>query len=262
VTPGSGTWAFETDFGVRMDSDKPEHIKEAIRVMARYVDILGVRTFASLSSLQDDAEERVLSAFEEYSTVPLVSLESAMEHPCQMIADMLTIRERLSETRGKTFCLRWAPHIKSLPMAVPNSAALAGALLGMNLTIAAPKGYELHERYSTRLQQLCDASGTTFQHVTSLNEIPSDCEILYVKSWGAPEFYGNPTAQTKSFESHKSWMVDENDLGSTAYLMHCLPVRRNVVVSDRALDHERSVIIDQAENRLWGQLAVLNDLRA
>ncbi len=260
VTPGSGTWAFETEFGVKMNSDKPEHIKEAARVISRYVDCIGVRSFASLTSLEKDFNEEILSAFEEFATVPVISLESATEHPCQMIADMVTLREKLINPKGKTFCLRWAPHIKPLPLAVPHSAALAAAFSGMNVTVAAPPGYELHAAYEKRIRELTELSGTNFSKVHSVKEIDESTEVLYVKSWGASELYGDLASQEESFQKHSDWMVTEDELLKKQHLMHCLPVRRNVVISDGVLDSKNSIVIDQAENRLWGQLAVLQEI--
>ncbi|MCB0329946.1 MAG: N-acetylornithine carbamoyltransferase [Bdellovibrionales bacterium] len=258
LSSGSGTWAFESELGVRMDQDKPEHLKEAVRVMSRYVDALGVRSFASLGSVEEDAKEKVLSAFEEYATVPVVSLESAFEHPCQMLADMMTVQELVGVPRGKNFCLRWAPHIKALPLAVPHSALLAAAHLGMNITLAAPEGYDIDKGYENWVRSISHEKGATFTRITEPERLPEDTNIVYVKSWGAPSLYSTPARQQEELRKLSTWMVREQQLQRDSYLMHCLPVRRNVVVSDGALDHRNSKVIDQAENRLWAQLGVLD----
>jgi len=257
ITPGGSSWAFEEHDGVRMDSDKPEHLKEAVRVMSRYVDALAIRSFAKLHSLNEDMADSTLSKFEEWSTVPVINLESAGEHPCQMLADMLTVSEILTEPRGKNFCLRWAPHIKPLPLAVPHSAVSAAAHLGMNITVCAPEGYELDPQYTEYAKTTAQASGGTFSQSHDPEEIPEDTRILYVKSWGAPALYGQLETQQYDFERYSNWTVDDAFLQEETHLMHCLPVRRNLVATDAALDHKHSVIIEQAENRLWAQLSVL-----
>lgn len=258
LSPGGGTWAFESEFGVRMDQNKPEHLKEAVRVMSRYVDALGVRSFASLKSLEQDEKEDVLSAFEEYATVPIVSLESAMEHPCQMLADMLTMRTLLEECQGRRFCLRWAPHIKPLPLAVPHSALLAAAHLGMEVSISAPEEYSVHPAYQTAVQAITKKLGTSVQFSHEPDALPDHTDVVYVKSWGAPSLYGSPEKQAEELRKLSPWMVKRPLLQRDMHLLHCLPVRRNVVIDDDALDDPRAKVIDQAENRLWAQLAVLN----
>ncbi|MCI5065017.1 N-acetylornithine carbamoyltransferase [bacterium] len=271
ISPGGGTWSFEGKFGVRMDQDRPEHLKEAVRVMSRYVDALGARSFAGLQSAEEDAGEQILSAFEEYATVPVISLESALEHPCQMVADMLTIEEilgdrtlsnqrdlpRENQYRGRNFCLRWAPHIKPLPLAVPHSSILAAAHLGMNITVAAPDGYELDERYVQQAREIACSNGGSYSEDHEPDALPENTEILSVKSWGARSLYGKQAQQAEELRKLSPWMVRESIYQKNTHLLHCLPVRRNVVITDKALDHPRSKIIDQAENRLWGQLAVL-----
>lgn len=260
IDPGGSTWSFETRRGVKMDGAKAEHLEDAVQVMSRYVDALAVRSFAALEDLEEDIAERFLTVFSERSSVPLISLESAAEHPCQMLADVLTMEEKLKPNRKRTFVLRWAPHVKRLPMAVPHSALLAGAFAGADVILHAPPEYDLHPSYTEAAQKICRSQGCDLQRVTE-RELPvSDADILYVKSWGAASMYGDDGAQTESFSAYSDWMVDLPDLGEQSLLMHCLPVRRDVVVSDAALDHERSIVIDQAENRLWAQLSILHTI--
>lgn len=257
ITPGDSSWAFEEQLGVKMDGERPEHLKDAVRVMSRYVDALAIRSFAKLQSVSEDMNEPTLSRFEEWATVPVINLESAAEHPCQMLADMVTISEVLPEPRGNNFCLRWAPHVKPLPLAVPHSAILAAAHLGMNITVCAPEGYELDADYTNYAQRVASSSGGTFEQSNNPKRLPDDTQILYVKSWGAPALYGRSEMQKHDFERYSDWTVDDSLLQEETHLMHCLPIRRNLVATDAALDHKHSVIIQQAENRLWAQLSVL-----
>lgn len=258
LSPGSDTWAFEWREGTVMDGREAEHLAEAVRVLCRYSDCLGVRSFAGLRDAAEDAREEVLRAFVKYASVPVVNLESATEHPCQALADMLTIAEKLDAPRGRHFVLRWAPHIKPLPLAVPHSAALAAATLGMRVTIVHPEGYELAPNVMARVRELCEESGSECQVAHEYRDADSSAEVLYVKSWGSPSLYGKSDAQTEDFTRLAGWRVD--CLNSEVLLMHCLPVRRNVVIADAVLDSAQSIVIDQAENRLWAQVAILEHL--
>lgn len=257
ITPGESSWAFEEQLGIRMDSDRPEHLKDAVRVMSRYVDALALRSFAKLQSVTEDVQDTTLRRFEDWSTVPVMSLESAVEHPCQMLADMLTIKEICTEPKAKNFCLRWAPHIKPLPLAVPHSAIFAAAHLGMNITVCAPEGYELHTEFIQYAKETTTLLGGTFAQSHDPSSLPDDTKIVYVKSWGATSLYNQPERQRQDFERHAHWMVDAPLLQEETRLLHCMPIRRNLVATDAALDHKNSAIIEQAENRLWAQLSIL-----
>ncbi len=256
---GGDTWKLEYRDGVVMDSDAAEHIREAAPVLARYGHMLGVRTFAAMKNADEDAREQIIRGFEQYSSVPVINLESAVEHPCQALADWLTIAEKLNDTRGKRFVLSWAPQVKGLPMAVPHSAILAAAGAGMNITIAHPPGYELGERFVEQARTWCREAGSSLE-IAHDQKACRQADILYVKSWGSSELYGQTDRQRDSFRQHASWMVDVDRLGPATRLMHCLPVRRNVVISDAALNDERCIVVDQAENRMWAQLAVMATL--
>ncbi len=258
---GGDTWNLEHRDGVVMDADRAEHVKEAAPVLSRYCDALAVRTFAGLKNANEDAADSLIRAFARYSTVPLINMESAMEHPCQGMADWMTVEEKLGPTRGRNFVLTWAPQAKAVPMAVPHSAALSAAAAGMNLTIAHPKGYELNAGILDRAQSWCESAGGKFQITHDQSAACEIADVVYVKSWGSTAFYGNADAQKEDFRRYASWMVDPRHLvGQKTILMHCLPVRRNVVISDAALDDPRCVVVDQAENRLWTQAAILNRL--
>ncbi len=258
LSTGGDTWRLEHRDGVVMDGDCPEHVREAAAVLGRYCDALGVRSFARMTDPAEDAADAVLRAFARYAGVPVVSLESAVEHPCQGLADLMTLAERLHSPQGKQFVLTWAPHVKGLPMAVPHSAILAAAAAEMDVTIAHPPGYELGARYVETARQWCRQSGTSLRITHDQQAACREADAIYVKSWGSPALYGQPDAQAASFREHASWMVGLRQLHQpTTVLMHCLPVRRNVVIADEALDDPRSAVIDEAENRLWAQAAVM-----
>ena len=170
------------------------------------------------------------------------------------------MHEQLGDTRGRRFVLTWAPQAKGLPMAVPHSAALAAAAAGMHVTVAHPPGYELNAAIMDRARSWCAAAGTPLAVTHDQRAACADADILYVKSWGSPALYGDAERQAADFRRHADWMVTRAHLGPRTRLMHCLPVRRNLVIADEALDDPRSIVVDQAENRLWAQAAILSRL--
>lgn len=255
---GGDAWNLEHRDGITMDGDRAEHVKEAAPVLSRYCDALAVRTFAGLRSAAEDAADALIHAFARHATVPLINMESAMEHPCQGLADWMTIDERLGGTAGRRFVLTWAPQAKAVPMAVPHSALLAAAAAGMDVTIAHPPGYELNATILDRARGWSNGHGRTFNVTHDQTSACAGADVVYAKSWGSAEFYEQPDAQCESFKRHADWMVTPRHLTRpTTILMHCLPVRRNVVIADAALDDPRCVVVDQAENRLWTQVALL-----
>ncbi len=262
LEPGGTSWTLEHRAGAVMDADKTEHLKEFVGVLERYVAAIGVRTFAELKNWDLERTDPILAAFERYSSKPVINLESAMHHPCQAMADMLTIRERFGQKRKKVL-LTWAWHPKPLPMAVPNSFALAAAQFGHDLRVAFPKGYELDAELIAEIENQAKENGGSLEIVNDVNEAFEDVEVVYAKSWGASQFYG---ATEKDIEFRASlrndWIVDEAKMQKTndAIFMHCLPVRRNVIVTDAVIDSANSVVIDEAENRLHVQKALMSKL--
>jgi len=259
LEPGGTSWTLEHREGAVMDADKTEHVAEFVRVLERYCVAIGVRTFAALKEWQEERTDPVLNAFARYASVPIINLESAMHHPCQSLADMLTIREKLGVGK-KRVVLTWAWHPKPLPMAVPNSFALAAAQMGHDLVIAHPEGYELDEELMKTSRQIAAAAGGSVQITNDTGVAFSGAEVIYAKSWGAKQFYGNTdqdVARRAQFRSQ--WIVDEEKMSRTnnAIFMHCLPVRRNVIVTDGVIDSPASVVIDEAENRLHVQKAIM-----
>ncbi len=249
ITVGGQSWNLEHRDGIVMDGDKPEHVKDAARVLSRYVDIIGVRAFPGMKSLEEDRKDLVIEAFRKYSDVPVVNLESSQFHPCQAMADMMTMRE----VAAKKVTLTWAYHPKALPMAVPNSFALIASKFGMDLTFAWPEEFPLSDSI---LAQVEKNLGTKPKIVHDLKEGMADSEIVYAKSWGGIGYYGKWEEEREIRERYRDWQVTEIPEG--ARFMHCLPVRRNVVVSDEILDSSK--VYDQAENRLHVQKAILSSL--
>ena len=262
LEPGGTSWTLEHRDGVVMDGDKTEHVAEFVRVLGRYCVAIGVRTFAALKDWEAERLDPILNAFSKYSEVPIINLESAMHHPCQAMADMMTIRERLGAGRKKVV-LTWAWHPKPLPMAVPNSFALAAAQMGHDFVIAHPKGYELDDELIDEVRRHAADAGGSVTISNDIEEAFDGAEVVYAKSWGSRHFYGAPGKDIDERAQFRDrWIVDEQKMARTkdAIFMHCLPVRRNVIVTDGVIDSRSSVVIDEAENRLHVQKAILSKL--
>jgi N-acetylornithine carbamoyltransferase len=262
LEPGGTSWTLEHREGAVMDGDKTEHIAEFVRVLERYCAAIGVRTFAALKDWKDERTDPVLAAFARYASVPVINLESAMHHPCQAMADMMTIREKLGTGR-KRVVLTWAWHPKPLPMAVPNSFALASVQMGHDVVIARPDGYQLDDQLLEAAGELATAAGGSLEVVNDIDKAFAGAEVIYAKSWGSKQFYGNSEQDIVNRWQYRSkWIVDEQKMNRTndAIFMHCLPVRRNVIVTDAVIDSPSSVVIDEAENRLHVQKAVMAKL--
>ncbi len=252
LEPGGTSWTLEHRAGAVMDSDKTEHVAEFVRVLERYCVAIGVRTFAALKNWEEERQDPILNAFAKYSSVPIINLESAMHHPCQSLADMLTIREKLGSSR-KRVVLTWAWHPKPLPRAVPNSFALAAAQMGHDLVIAHPPGYDLDD-------ELIENLGPNVEITNDVDIAFTGADVIYAKSWGSKQFYGNTDQDIATRAQYRSkWIVDEEKMSRTnsGVFMHCLPVRRNVIVTDAVIDSPASVVIDEAGNRLHVQKAIL-----
>ncbi len=230
-----GAWKLETERGVIMDSDKPEHLLEAIPVMGSYCDIIGVRSFAQFESKQADYEEKVIEQFIKYSGRPVFSMEAATRHPLQSFADLITIEEYKTKARPKVV-LTWAPHPRSLPQAVANSFAEWMVAADYEVVITHPEGYELDESFT---------KGATIEY--DQRKAFEGADFIYAKNWSA---YTDPN-YGKVLSTDRSWTVDSEKMALTnnAYFMHCLPVRRNMIVTDDVIESERSLVIQEAANR-------------
>jgi N-acetylornithine carbamoyltransferase len=256
---GKGTWSLEHRESVVMDSDKTEHIKEAARVLSRYVAAIGVRAFPEMQNFDDEMREPIIQGFAEHSNVPVFNLESSRHHPFQALADIMTIREKLGSLDHQRVVLSWAFHPKPLPMAVPNSFALIAAQFGLDVTIACPPEYELADEAMDEIHAGAAASGGRVRVSRDFREACEGARIVYAKSWGAKQYYGRGEEDLRLRQQYKNWRIDEKVMASTdrGWFMHCLPVRRNVVVTDGVLDGPQNAAIDEAENRLHVQKAVL-----
>ena len=235
------SWAWEFTDGQIMKFDKAEHVKEAAQVICRYADIIAIRSFPGLVDQKQDYQDMVIRNFMKYSTKPVINLESAIRHPLQSFADLMTIRESQKKKELK-IVLSWAPHPKALPQAVSNSFLEWMHAAGHQVTVTHPKGYELAEEFM---------DGHTVEY--DQEKAFRDADFVYVKNWSSVSSYG------QILESDPKWMITKNkmSLTSNARLMHCLPVRRNVVISDDAMDSEHSAIYGLAENRLHTAQAVI-----
>lgn len=238
-------WALEFNDGAVMNSSKQEHVKDAAAVMGLYCDIIAVRSFPSLTNREEDYSEKILLQFMKYCKKPLISLESATLHPLQSLADAMTIKEFQNKTKKPKVVLSWAPHIKPLPQAVANSFAEWIKCTDVDLVITHPKGYELQEDFSKSATICYDQS-----------EALADADFVYVKNWSAYNEYGTMPAVKED------WLLSEQKMSvsNNAYVMHCLPVRRNIELIDELLDGPRSLIHQQAENRIYSAQIVLKKM--
>jgi len=238
-----GAWKLETERGVIMDGDKPEHLLEAIPVMGCYCDIIGVRSFARFESKQDDYSEKILEQFIRYSGRPVFSMEAATRHPLQSFADLITIEEYKAKKRPKVV-LTWAPHPKALPQAVPNSFAEWMRAADYDFVITHPHGYELSEEFTAGVPVLYDQ-----------DEALAGADFVYAKNWSA---FADPN-YGKVLSTDRSWTITAEKMALTdnAYFMHCLPVRRNMIVSDDVIESDRSIVIPEAANREISAMVVL-----
>lgn len=241
-----GAWKLETERGVVMDGDKPEHMLEAIPVMGCYCDIIGVRSFARFENKQDDYTEKILMQFVKLSSKPVISLEAATGHPLQAFADIITIEEYKKKANPKVV-LTWAPHPKALPQAVPNSFAQWAVAAGYEVVITHPKGYELSTQFT---------KGATITY--NQDKAFDGVDFIYAKNWSAfsDENYG------KVINTDTSWTVDSKKMSLTndAYFMHCLPVRRNMIVTDEVIESRNSIVIPEAANRVVSAQTVIKEI--
>ncbi|WP_119328991.1 Rossmann-fold NAD(P)-binding domain-containing protein [Cysteiniphilum halobium] len=240
-------WALEFNEGVVMNTDKPEHIKEAAQVIARYCDIVAIRSFAKLIDKEADYQEQIFNAFKKYTNCPIVNLESALRHPLQSLADILTIEEHKTSVYLKRpkVVLSWAPHVNPLPHAVANSFAESMQLMDYTFVVTHPEGYELDRQFIGDAKVIYDQ-----------DEAFKDADFIYVKNWSSTKAYG------KVINTDAKWMITQKKLKNApnAKVMHCLPVRRNLVIADDVLDSKRSIVIAQAENRLYAAQYILSKL--
>ena len=243
---GSEGWALEFEEEAIMSGNTVEHVKDAAPIMGKYFDILAIRTFPSLKNKEDDYSELFINQFVKYAGIPVVSLESATLHPLQSFTDVITITETFKEKRKPKIVLTWAPHVKPLPQCVANSfAQWINAWDKADFVITHPEDYELDEKFT---------KGATITH--NQDEALKDADYVYVKNWSTYTDYG------KIYNNDPEWMLTNQKLAITnnAKVMHCLPVRRNVELSDEILDGPNSLVVQEASNRVWAAQAVLSEI--
>lgn len=241
---GSDSWQLEFEDGVIMDQGKAEHIREAAAVLGQYCDVLGVRAFAGLTDREEDYKDIVLESFRKFAGVPIVNLESAIRHPCQSLADLITIEELKVKQKPKVV-LTWVPHFKPLPQAVANSFAEWVLKTDYDFVIANPEGYDLAPEIR---------KNATVIH--NQNEAFEGADFIYAKSWSSYEQYGQVLTQDPS------WRITQEKMALTdnGYFMHCLPVRRGLKVTDEVINSDHSAVIQQAGNRVWSVQAALTKI--
>ncbi len=261
ITPGAGTWKLETRNGIVMDGDAAEHVREAVPVLASYADVLGIRAFAGGIDLEADLEERKFMEMASVCPAPLVNLESEVNHPCQALADWKTMNDLGVPANGGRFVLSWANHPNALPLAVPSAVVHMAAMRGMDVTVLRPEGYALPEPIMQRARAAAAASGGSLRETDDRDEALQGANVIYAKSWASTAHYGRPAEDRALRRELEHWMVRESwftDAAAEAIFMHCLPVRRNVVVADEVLDGPRSRVLPQARNRMTVQMAILH----
>ncbi len=260
ITPGQGTWQLETRLKAVMNGAAAEHIREGIPVLASYCDALGVRAFAEGKSLDDDLRETLFGMLDGLCDKPLINLESAVNHPCQALADWRTMDELSIPSRAK-FVLSWVYHPRALPLAVPAAVLHMAAMRGMDVVVARPEGFALPPAILAKARSAAAAAGGSVTETADRAAAMQGASVLYAKEWGSTVYYGDADADARLRADLQDWCVREAWFARAlpdARLMHCLPVRRNVAVADEILDGPRAVVKREAFNRLVVQMAVLH----
>ncbi|MBL4619341.1 MAG: N-acetylornithine carbamoyltransferase [Marinicaulis sp.] len=262
LSPSGGMWPLEFDDGVVMDGEAEEHVKEAAKVLSRYCDMIGIRAFPKFVDWQEDRKDKILQSFAKYADVPVVNMET-ITHPCQEMAHVMTLQERLGNLDGKKFLLTWTYHPKPLNTAVANSALMIAAKFGMKPTLLCPSNdYVLDERYIEQASKDAGANGHALTISYNVEEAYAGADVVYAKSWGALPYFGNWEPEKKIRDRYKHFIVDEGKMAMTneALVSHCLPMRRNVKMTDAVFDSANCIAYDEAENRLHVQKAIMKRL--
>ena len=260
LAPGKDAWPIEFELGTVMDGDTEEHIAEVARVLSRYVDMIGVRAFPKFQDWAVDRQDVVLRSFAKYATVPVVNMET-ITHPCQELAHILALQERFgTDLRGRKYVLTWTYHPKPLNTAVANSALTIATRMGMDVTLLCPTPeYVLDERYMQWAAQNVAESGGSLAVSHDPAQAYRDADVVYAKSWGAIPYFGRRDEERAIRDAHRHFIVDEAKMALTnnGVFSHCLPLRRNVKATDAVMDSPNCLAIEEAENRLHVQKAVM-----
>ncbi|HEY4145529.1 N-acetylornithine carbamoyltransferase [Pinirhizobacter sp.] len=264
LAPGKDAWPIEFEVGTVMDGDTEEHIAEVARVLSRYVDMIAVRAFPKFIDWNEDRKDKVIAAFARHATVPVVNMET-ITHPCQELAHAMAMREHLGDLSKKKYVLTWTYHPKPLNTAVANSALLIATKMGMDVTLLCPTpDYILDERYMAYGRENAQANGGSLRVSHDIEEAYTGAHVVYAKSWGAIPFFGRWDEEKPIRDANRHFIVDEAKMALTddGLFSHCLPLRRNVKATDAVMDSPACIAIDEAENRLHVQKAVMASLLA
>ncbi len=263
ISPEMSIHGLESRSGIVMDGVAAEHIREAVPVIASYGDAIGIRAFAKRENLDDDLADREFRELTSLVDTPYINMESAINHPCQSLADWKTMDDLGIPANGGKFVLSWTWHPQPMPFAVPAATVHMAALRGMDITVLRPEGFELPDAIMDKARQASAMSGGSVMESDDRSSAMQDCQVLYVNSWASAQHYGNRRAEDKIKPELEDWCVDEpwfENANCDSRFMHCLPVRRGVTVTDRILDGPRSVIIAEARNRMLVQMALLHQM--
>jgi N-acetylornithine carbamoyltransferase len=263
VSPEMSIHGIESRSGIVMDGAAAEHIREAVPVIASYGDAIGIRAFAQRQNLDDDLNDREFHELTSLIDTPYINMESAINHPCQSLADWKTMDDLgIPANKGKCV-LSWTWHPQPLPYAVPAATVHMAALRGMDVTVLRPEGYELPEPVMEKARQSAAIGGGSVTETDDRSSAMQDCHVVYASSWASPHHYGDKCSEDKIKPELRDWCVDDSWFGkadSNCHFMHCLPVRRGVTVTDSVLDSPRSVVIREAHNRMLVQMALLHQM--
>ncbi|MDX1507263.1 MAG: N-acetylornithine carbamoyltransferase [Woeseiaceae bacterium] len=263
ISPEMSIHGLESRPGIVMDGAAAEHIREAVPVIASYGDAIGIRAFAERKNLEHDLAETEFNALIDLIDTPYINMESAIGHPCQNLADWKTMDDYGMPANGGKFVLSWAYHPKALPLAVPASTLYTAARRGMDVTVLRPEGFELPEPVMDKARAAAEASGGSVSESTDRVEAMEGAHVIYAKSWSSTRHYGDRLGDERLRNELVDWCVDEpwfDNAQEDCRFMHCLPVRRGVVVEERVLDGPRSIVIHEARNRMLAQMAVLHQM--
>ncbi len=262
LEPGKNAWPIEFDLGSTMNGDTEEHIIEVAQVLSRYCDMIAIRAFPKFKNWNDDRQDKIIKAFKKYATVPIINMET-ITHPCQELAHMMTIQERIGRPQKKKYLLTWTYHPKPLNTAVANSSLLISTKFGMDVTLLCPnENYLLDKRYMELAKHQAEESGGSFKVTHDINEGYDGAEVVYAKSWGAIPFFGDWKKEKSMRDQYKHFIVnqDKMNLTNNGLFSHCLPLRRNIKATDEVMDANYCFAIDEAENRLHVQKAMMHSL--
>jgi N-acetylornithine carbamoyltransferase len=263
VSPEMSIHGLETRSGIVMDGTAAEHIREAVPAIASYADVIGIRALASRDNLEADLSDSAFAELRSLCDIPLINLESAIKHPCQALADWKTLNDLDIQAKGGKLVISWVYHPDALPLAVPADTLYMAAKRGMDVTLLRPDEFAMPELLINRARTATQQCGGRIMETSDLDEGMESADVLYAGSWAATQNYGDRIADQKARNNHEKWCVDETWFGpakKSCNFMHCLPVRRGIEVEDEILDGPRNLVIKQARNRMWTQMAILQKL--